>query len=647
MRSSRAALPALRGSRALGRAGRRDQPRGQRPRPGARVPDPAEGARRRRRDRSQLPRRCSSTTTRCVVGYDELTAIARASSGREARPEVLPPVAHRRAAVLLRRRARASSSRPRPPELGLPPDELARLHAGADYYVYFVGFTPGPALHDGHARAPRRSRACDTPRTKTPPGSVEHRRHPVLHLLGGEPRRLLGARPHAAARSTIPTAADPILLRAGDHVRFRAIDRAEYDAIAAAVAAGATRPGSPARRVIRAICSSTTRARRPPSRISAAPASCACGIPPSGPMDREAFLLANRLVGNADDAAGLECTLIGPRVEFTDERLVAVTGADMPRHASTARPCPRWAALRACTAGDVLQARRRRAAGVRAYLAVSGGIDDAARARLARDLPARPAGRPRGPRAPQGRPAAAGPGAGGAARAAVRPDARARLRRPSPRSRVVLGPQDDRFTAARHRGALRRRPTRCCRRATAWARASRGAAHRAHARPRHHLRRRGAGRASRSSATASPSCCWSTGSPPGATRRSARSAPSTSAAIGQVKPGQRLRFRRVTVAEAHAMLAAAPAGRSTPRSHSRITGRNAMTLETRRHRLQGQDAPLAPALRGGAAGHAGRQQPHDDLLRPVPVLHHARRRARASGTPTASSGSTSTATTRA
>jgi allophanate hydrolase subunit 2 len=25
------------------------------------------------------------------------------------------------------------------------------------------------------------------------------------------------------------------------------------------------------------------------------------GIPPSGPMDREAFLLANRLVGNADD----------------------------------------------------------------------------------------------------------------------------------------------------------------------------------------------------------------------------------------------------------------------------------------------------------------------------------------------------------
>ncbi|HEY7870572.1 MAG TPA: allophanate hydrolase, partial [Methylomirabilota bacterium] len=53
------------------------------------------------------------------------------------------------------------------------------------------------------------------------------------------------------------------------------------------------------------------------------------GIPASGPMDREAFLLANRLIGNADNAAGLECTLIGPRLAFTDERLIAITGADM------------------------------------------------------------------------------------------------------------------------------------------------------------------------------------------------------------------------------------------------------------------------------------------------------------------------------
>src|SRR5260370_8946934 len=54
------------------------------------------------------------------------------------------------------------------------------------------------------------------------------------------------------------------------------------------------------------------------------------GIPPSGPMDREAFLLANRLVGHADDAAGLEGTLIGPRIEFPDEPWGAGTAADLP-----------------------------------------------------------------------------------------------------------------------------------------------------------------------------------------------------------------------------------------------------------------------------------------------------------------------------
>ena len=96
------------------------------------------------------------------------------------------------------------------------------------------------------------------------------------------------------------------------------------------------------------------------------------GIPPSGPMDREAFLLANRLVGNADDAAALECTLIGPRLELADERWVAVTGAAMPVTLNGAA-MPRWAAFEV-KPGDVLRLGPA-ASGVRAYIAVSGGID--------------------------------------------------------------------------------------------------------------------------------------------------------------------------------------------------------------------------------------------------------------------------------
>src|SRR5262249_21041757 len=96
------------------------------------------------------------------------------------------------------------------------------------------------------------------------------------------------------------------------------------------------------------------------------------GIPESGPLDREAFVLANRLVGNADGAAGLECTLTGPRVEFTDDRAVAVTGAEMPVTLNGA-PAPRWEPFRV-KAGDVLKLAFAKN-GVRSYLAISGGID--------------------------------------------------------------------------------------------------------------------------------------------------------------------------------------------------------------------------------------------------------------------------------
>ena len=45
-------------------------------------------------------------------------------------------------------------------------------------------------------------------------------------------------------------------------------------------------------------------------------------------MDPVSHRLANALVGNSCDAALLEVTLLGPEVEFEDERLVAVAGAN-------------------------------------------------------------------------------------------------------------------------------------------------------------------------------------------------------------------------------------------------------------------------------------------------------------------------------
>lgn len=96
------------------------------------------------------------------------------------------------------------------------------------------------------------------------------------------------------------------------------------------------------------------------------------GIPPSGPLDRAAFVVANRLVGNPDGAAGLELTLKGPRLEVRRECAVAVTGAEMGSQVN-GREVPTWTVVRV-RPGDVLSFGMARS-GCRAYLAVAGGID--------------------------------------------------------------------------------------------------------------------------------------------------------------------------------------------------------------------------------------------------------------------------------
>jgi biotin-dependent carboxylase-like uncharacterized protein len=96
------------------------------------------------------------------------------------------------------------------------------------------------------------------------------------------------------------------------------------------------------------------------------------GIPPSGPVDRFAFVLANRLVGNPDGAAALECTLIGPRFEVDAAGAVAVTGADVPVTVN-GREAPGWTTL-ALKPGDVVRLGPARS-GVRSYVAFAGGLD--------------------------------------------------------------------------------------------------------------------------------------------------------------------------------------------------------------------------------------------------------------------------------
>ncbi|MDP9938331.1 urea carboxylase [Ectopseudomonas alcaliphila] len=96
------------------------------------------------------------------------------------------------------------------------------------------------------------------------------------------------------------------------------------------------------------------------------------GVPPSGPMDDFAFRLANRIVGNHAEAAGLEFTLQGPTLRFHSDALIALTGADCPATLDDA-PVAYWQPV-AVKAGQVLKLGRA-VSGCRTYLAVRNGLD--------------------------------------------------------------------------------------------------------------------------------------------------------------------------------------------------------------------------------------------------------------------------------
>ncbi|PSC69627.1 urea carboxylase [Micractinium conductrix] len=96
------------------------------------------------------------------------------------------------------------------------------------------------------------------------------------------------------------------------------------------------------------------------------------GVPPSGPMDDLSFRLANSLVGNPDAAAGLEVTLSGPTMKFLTDSVVAVCGAEAPVTLD-GQPVPMWSSF-AVKRGQVVKVGATQG-GSRAYVAVAGGFD--------------------------------------------------------------------------------------------------------------------------------------------------------------------------------------------------------------------------------------------------------------------------------
>ena len=112
---------------------------------------------------------------------------------------------------------------------GLDPEEVVRIHSGADYRVHMVGFSPGFGYLGGldeRIAMPRRA----TPRARVPASSVAigGRQTGVYPIDSPGGWRVIGRTP---LRLFDPLSDPPTLLRVGDRVRFQAIDPEERDAL--------------------------------------------------------------------------------------------------------------------------------------------------------------------------------------------------------------------------------------------------------------------------------------------------------------------------------------------------------------------------------------------------------------------------------
>jgi len=96
------------------------------------------------------------------------------------------------------------------------------------------------------------------------------------------------------------------------------------------------------------------------------------GIPESGAMDKFALRVGNSLLGNPENAAGIEITGIGPSVTFLENIEIVITGGNLSPEINGVK-VPQWENILISkndhlTFGDILD-------GFRSYICIKGGID--------------------------------------------------------------------------------------------------------------------------------------------------------------------------------------------------------------------------------------------------------------------------------
>ena len=96
------------------------------------------------------------------------------------------------------------------------------------------------------------------------------------------------------------------------------------------------------------------------------------GVSVSGACDPHSAAMANIFVSNDPGMGVLECTLMGPQLRFECDEVIAITGGDLSPSLD-GKPIPSYAAVEV-KAGQTLRFGAPKS-GCRAYIAVAGGFD--------------------------------------------------------------------------------------------------------------------------------------------------------------------------------------------------------------------------------------------------------------------------------
>ncbi|SIT87436.1 sensor histidine kinase inhibitor, KipI family [Microbacterium sp. RU33B] len=269
--------------------------------------------------------------------------------------------------------------------LGLSTDDLARRHSEAEWTVAFTGFAPGFGYlvsEDWPFDVPR----LETPRTRVPAGAVGL----AAGFTGAYPRETPGGWRLIATTDAVlfdPDAASPALLAPGTHVRFRPVaaradvSQPRRSALPRIDSSQGILRSADLRRNERATVAGG-HDTQPALRVTepgllatvqdlGRPGAASLGVASSGALDRASLRTANRLVGNAETAAGIEVTMGGLRVVALRDGWFAVAGA-WGRMLLDGRDVDPYEA-HAWPAGTELRLDWFDH-GARAYLAVRGGI---------------------------------------------------------------------------------------------------------------------------------------------------------------------------------------------------------------------------------------------------------------------------------